>query len=70
MCLDLTMERHALLLKANNLVEGNNDVKVRLSPSKEKSFICFNDSPSKIMKNDFFFILKALFVLKIFKLLS
>ena len=54
MYLDLTMERHALLLKANNLVEGNNDVKVRLSPSKEKSFICFNDSPSKIMKNDFF----------------
>ena len=26
-CLDLTKERHALLLKANNLVKGNNDVK-------------------------------------------
>ena len=29
--------------------------------------ICFNDSPSKIMKNAFYFILKALFVLKIFR---
>ena len=32
--------------------------------------ICFNDSPSKMMKNAFYFILKALFVLKIFKFLS
>ena len=44
--------------------------KVGLSPSKKFSFICFNDSPSKIMKNAFYFILKALFVLKIFKCLS
>ena len=29
--------------------------------------ICFNDSSSKIMKNAFYFILKAYFVLKIFK---
>ena len=29
--------------------------------------ICFNDSPSKMMKNAFCFILKAHFVLKIFK---
>ena len=28
--------------------------------------ICFNDSPSKMMKKDFYFILKTLFVLKIF----
>ena len=33
-------------------------------------FICFNESPSKLMKNAFYFILKALFVLEIFKLLS
>ena len=32
--------------------------------------ICFNDSPSKMMKSAFYFILKALFVLKIFKFLS
>ena len=33
-------------------------------------FICFNDSPSNMMKNDFYFILKALFALKIFKFFS
>ena len=32
--------------------------------------ICFNDSTSKMMKNTSYFILKALFVLKIFKFLS
>ena len=32
-------------------------------------FICFNDSPWKMTKNVFYFILKALFVLKIFKFL-
>ena len=36
----------------------------------KKFFVCFNDSPSKVMKNAFYFILKALFVLKIFKFLS
>ena len=41
--------------------------KVGLSPYKN---FCFNDSPSKLMKNAFYFILKALFVLKIFKFLS
>ena len=44
--------------------------KAGLSPSKKNLFICFNDSPLKMMKNAFYFILKALFVLKIFKLLS
>ena len=42
-------------------------IKVGLSPSKKYCFICFNDSPSKMMKNPFYFILKVLFVLKIFK---
>ena len=45
-------------------------VKVGLSPSKKIFFICFNGSPSKMMKNAFYFILKALFVLKMFKFLS
>ena len=36
----------------------------------KKIFICFNNCPSKMMKNVFYFILKALFVLKIFKFLS
>ena len=43
--------------------------KVELSPSKKLCFICFNENPLKIMKNAFYFILKALFVLKIFKFL-
>ena len=37
---------------------------------KKIYFICFNDSPSKVMKNAFYLILKALFVFKILKLLS
>ena len=37
-------------------------------PMKE-FFICFNDSPSNMMKNRFYFILKAPFDLKVFKLL-
>ena len=41
-------------------------LKVGLSPYKNNYFIYFNESPLKMMKNDFYFILKALFVLKIF----
>ena len=37
---------------------------------KKKFIISFNESPSKMMKNDFYFILKALYALKIFKFLS
>ena len=33
-------------------------------------FICFNEGPLKTMENAFYFILKALFVLEIFKFLS
>ena len=39
-------------------------------PSKINFVICFKDSPLKIMKNAFYFTLKALFVFKIFKFLS
>ena len=45
-------------------------LKIRLSPFKNFLFICFIESPSKMMKNAFYFILKVLFVLKIFKFLS
>ena len=37
---------------------------------KKIFIICFNDSPSKMMKDTFYFILKALFVLTVFKFLS
>ena len=39
-----------------------NYIKVELSPSKKIIFIYFNDSPLKIIKKAFYFILKALFV--------
>ena len=45
-------------------------LKVGLSSSQKNCVICFIESPLKMMKNGFYFILKALFVLKIFKLLS
>ena len=44
--------------------------KVRLSPSKKIFFIYFDESPLKMMKNAFYFTLKAPIVLKIFKFLS
>ena len=36
----------------------------------EKLFICFSESSLKMMKSAFYFILKALFVLKVFNFLS
>ena len=45
-------------------------LKVGLSFSKKRFFICFNESPLKVIKTVFNFILKALFVLNIFKFLS
>ena len=42
-----------------------------LSPYKKKIIsICFNESPLKMMKNAFYFNLKALLILKIFNFLS
>ena len=43
--------------------------KVGLYPSKKISVIYFIESPLKMMKNAFSFTLKALFILKIVKLL-
>ena len=43
--------------------------KAGLSPLK-KGFISFNENPLKLMKNTFYFILKAFFVLKLFKFLQ
>ena len=44
-----------------------NYFKVGFSPSKKFCVICLIESPLKMMRNAFYFILKALFVLKIFK---
>ena len=43
-------------------------IKVGLSPFKNNCVVCFDESPLKMMKKAI--ILKALFVLKIFKFLS
>ena len=50
----------------------SSSLNIKVAPHLSKIFIiiCFNDSPSKMVKNAFYFILKALFVLKIFKFLS
>ena len=45
-------------------------LKVGLSPTKKNCIICFIESPIKMMKNVFYFILKVLFIVKIFKFLS
>ena len=44
--------------------------KVGLSNSKKNCVICFIEGPVTMMKNAFYFILKALFVLKVFKFSS
>ena len=41
-----------------------------LSPSKNNCVICLIENLLEMMKNAFYFILKALFVLKVFKFLS
>ena len=52
------------------LSEDEFEVKVGLSSSEKILVICFIESPLKMIKNAFYFILKAFFVLKIFKFLS
>ena len=44
-------------------------IEVELSPSKKICVICLIESPLEVTKNDSYFISKALFILKIFKLL-
>ena len=44
--------------------------KVGPSPSKKFPFTYFNESPFKLTKNVFYFMLKSLFVLEIFTFLS
>ena len=58
------------LIYANRCLWTGLTLKVGFSPSKNFFNIWFNDSPSKMIKNAFYFILKALSVLKIFKSLS
>ena len=56
------------LIFEKNLKALITQFKVRLSPFKKICVVCLIESPLKMMKNAFYFILKAL--LKIFKFLS
>ena len=51
-----------------NIIYLDSLINAELSPSKKMCFISFNESPLKMLKNAFYFIVKAPFVLKIFKL--
>ena len=62
-----TLEQHLLLYLIKYILTGA--LKSDCHYPKKKNYICFKDSPSKITKNAFYFILKSLFVLKICKFL-
>ena len=53
--------------KSTKFTGNNSFLKVELSSFKKALFIRFNASPSKVMKNAFYFTIKAFFALKIFK---
>ena len=53
-----------LLVKHKKILKSDSHI------PKKNCVIYFIESPLKMMKNAFYFILKALFVLKIFELLS
>ena len=57
-------------LEQERIFNAASSFKVGLSPSKKICVICLIEIPLKMMKNAFYFILKALFVLKLFKFLS
>ena len=61
---------NSLPIECFSLTYDLSGFKVGLSPSKQICVICFIESPLKMMKSAFYFILKALFILKIFKFLS
>ena len=68
LCLNLKMF-HSITFNGRKIIKII-ILKVALSPSKENYFVCVTEWSLKIIKNAFYFILKALFVLKISKFLS
>ena len=63
------MLRYNSNILPQSYMNSYSNVKVGLPPSKKNCLISVNESPLKMMKNAYF-ILKALFVLKIFQFLS
>ena len=58
------------MLKCNMNFLKSLELKPDSQLPKKFCVICFIESPLKMMKNAFYFILKALFVLKIFRFMS
>ena len=69
-CFNQFSKRMAAWLLLTFLIFFTQPIKVGLSPHKKNCIICFIESTLKMMKNAFYFILKVLFVLKIFQFLS
>ena len=63
-------QKSKMVVKKVNMVKILWKLKSDCHLPKNIFSFCFNDSPSKMMRNAFYFFLKALFVLKIFKFLS
>ena len=53
-----------------SLGDAGSQSSLKSDPHLPKRFLCLIENPLKMMKNAFYFILKALFVLKLFKFLS
>ena len=69
---DYDFEKFILSILNFYLCSFNGCSLIQLKPDSHlpKKIIYFNDSPLKMMKNAFYFILKALFGLKIYKFFS
>ena len=65
MLLDATLYSTVL-----DTLDVSNELKSDSHLPEKCIFICFNESPLKMMKNTFYIILKSFFVLKIFKFLN
>ena len=65
-------EYEVILIQTNVDVDSQRVIlKISLTLTFQKNcFLCFNESSLKMMNNAFYLILRALFVLKIFKFLS
>ena len=55
---------------ATNLLNEEKEFKAGISRSTKSVLIDLNKSPLKMMKNAFYFMLKALFVLEVFSFMS
>ena len=64
------VKRLGLFTKEQSAISTENSLNLDTHLPKIFYFICFIESPLKMIKNAFYFILKAFLVLRIFKFLS